>query len=240
MPSSLKVIETRIIKKDHGKRSWVDIRLPSLNLYLTLAGKWRPPVRKRWNVEASISRRSQKAPRRLITIGTSDSRWHGKWTSDYILSLRDLRLLDLIEDEQKDAKVLVNLSVEKHASFGLSIFGRITTSFTRKCSNCSSPYCREINTSFNVWVLTSNRLSHATELPEIGGDDPSVIYVKPGYEAHLDQLIQDTLRLTTSVKDTCSELCEKSEPTLQYIGGPKAASVDKRWCRLLELKNKNR
>ncbi|KAL3718719.1 hypothetical protein ACJRO7_003782 [Eucalyptus globulus] len=196
------------------------------------AGKWRPPVRKRWNVEASISRRSQKAPRRLITIGTSDSRWHGKWTSDYILSLRDLRLLDLIEDEQKDAKVLVNLSVEKHASFGLSIFGRITTSFTRKCSNCSSPYCREINTSFNVWVLTSNRVSHATELPEIGGDDPSVIYVKPGYEAHLDQLIQDTLRLTTSVKVRIQHE--------HNIGGPKAASVDKRWCRLLELKNKNR
>ncbi|KAI6669478.1 hypothetical protein NL676_004363 [Syzygium grande] len=190
-------------------------------------GKWRPLVSKRWSINASISR-SQKAPRRLITIGTSDRRWHGKWTCDYILSLRDLRLLDLVEDDQKDTKVFVNLSIEKHASFGLSIDGTITTSFTRKCSNCSSPYCREINTSFNVWVLTSNRVSHATKVPEIGGDDPSVIYVKPGYEAHLDPLIQDTLRLTTSVKDTCSESCEKSEPTIQYIGGPKAASVDKR------------
>lgn len=61
---------------------------------------------------AQISR-SQKAPRRLITIGTSDRRWHGKWTCDYILSLRDLRLLDLVEDGQKDTKVFVNLSIEK-------------------------------------------------------------------------------------------------------------------------------
>ncbi|XP_030526768.1 large ribosomal RNA subunit accumulation protein YCED homolog 2, chloroplastic isoform X2 [Rhodamnia argentea] len=204
-------------------------------------GKWHPPpVSKRRNIDASISRRSQKGPRHLITIGTSDRRWHGQWTCNYVVSLRDLRLSDLVEDEQKDAKVLINLSIEKHAGFGLSIDGRITTSFTRKCSNCSSPYCREMNTSFNVWILTSHRVGHATELPEIGGDDPSVIYVKPGYEAHLDQLIRDTLRLTTSVKDTCSESCEKSEPTLQYIGGPKAASVEKRWCRLLELKNTNR
>jgi len=27
-----------------------------------------------------------------------------------------------------------------------------------------------------------------------------VIYVKPGYEADLDSLVQDTIRLTTSVK----------------------------------------
>lgn len=69
--------------------------------------------------------------------------------------------------------------------------------------------------------------------------------MKPGFEADLDSLIQDTIRLTTSVKvlvhilflyrekrsrkkkkmidtdfilflqETCSESCEKSEPKLQ-------------------------
>ncbi|KAJ0096173.1 hypothetical protein Patl1_15853 [Pistacia atlantica] len=95
----------------------------------------------------------------------------------------------------------------QHASFGFSVDGRIISSFTRKCSNCSSPYCRE------------------------------VIYVKPGYQAELDSLVQDTIRLTTTVKDTCSESCEKSDPKIQYIGAQNTASVDKRWGRLLELRN---
>ncbi|XP_050230906.1 large ribosomal RNA subunit accumulation protein YCED homolog 2, chloroplastic [Mercurialis annua] len=183
--------------------------------------------------------KTKKNPRRLITISTGDSKWHGKWNCDYLISLRDLNLEDLIEeDEQKDAEVSVNLSIQKHASFGFSVDGRIVTSFTRKCSNCSSPYCRQIDTSFNVWVLPSNNKHNGDELqlPEIGGDDPSVIYVKPGSEANLDSLVQDTIRLTTSVKDSCSESCEKSEPKLHYIGRQNAASIDKRWSRLLELK----
>lgn len=185
-----------------------------------------------------ISKKNSRAPRRLVTISTADGRWQGKWTSDYLLSLQDLKLEDLIEDEQRDAEVSVNLSVQKHAGFGFSVDGRIITSFTRKCSNCFSPYCRKIDTTFNVWVLPS-RANREVHLPDIGGDDPSVIYVKPGYEADLDSLIQDTLRLTTSVKDTCSESCEKSKPKLIHIGGQKAASIDKRWSILLELKKGN-
>nr|POF24821.1 hypothetical protein CFP56_49075 [Quercus suber] len=161
-----------------------------------------------------IKRKSSRNPRRMIKISTSDGRWQGEWTCDYLLSLKDLRLQDLVEDEhKKDAQVFINLTIHKHASFGLSVDGRILTSFTRKCSICASPYCREIDTTFNV------------------------IYVKPGYEADLDSLVQDTIRLTTSVKDTCSELCERSNPTLQYIGGQYAGSSDKRWSRLLELRN---
>ncbi|KAE8667690.1 pentatricopeptide repeat-containing protein [Hibiscus syriacus] len=179
--------------------------------------------------------------RRLITISTADGRWHGTWSCDYLVSLKDLNLADLIEDDaQRDAQVSINLCIQKHASFGLSVDGRIITSFTRKCSICSSPYCRQIDTNFNVWVLASNKDHDAThQLPEIGGDDPSVIYVKPGYEANLDSLIQDTIRLTTSTRDICSEACRKSEPTLSYIGKRNAASIDKRWCRLLELRNAN-
>lgn len=53
-------------------------------------------------------------PRRLITISTGDGRWHGKWDSEFLVSLRDLRLGDLVEDDhKKDALVSVKLSVEK-------------------------------------------------------------------------------------------------------------------------------
>ncbi|XP_022733099.1 large ribosomal RNA subunit accumulation protein YCED homolog 2, chloroplastic isoform X2 [Durio zibethinus] len=144
----------------------------------------------------------RSSPSRLITISTADGRWHGTWNCDYLVSLKELNLDDLVEDdEQKDAQVSINLCIHKHASFGLSVDGRILTSFTTKCSICSSPYCREIDTNFNVWVLASNKDHGAThQLPEIGGDDPSVIYVKPGYEANLDSLIHDTIRLTTSSK----------------------------------------
>ncbi|XP_022153177.1 large ribosomal RNA subunit accumulation protein YCED homolog 2, chloroplastic isoform X2 [Momordica charantia] len=186
-------------------------------------------------------RRSSKPPRRrLITISTSGSRWQGKWSCDYLLSLQDLSLEDLVEDEHnKDANVFINLCIEKHASFGFTVDGKIVTSFTRKCCTCSSPYCREINANFNVLVLSSNRANREIHLPEIGCDDPSVIYVKPGLEADLDSLVRDTIRLTTSTKDTCSESCEKSQPTVQYIGAQNAASIDKRWSRLLELKKSN-
>ncbi|KAE8650911.1 large ribosomal RNA subunit accumulation protein YCED homolog 2, chloroplastic [Cucumis sativus] len=186
-----------------------------------------------------ISLRSNKTTRRLITISTAGSRWQGKWTCDYLLSLRDLNLEDLVEDENKNAHVFINLCIEKHASFGFTVDGRINTSFTRKCCACSSPYCREINANFNVLVLSSNRANREIHLPDIGGDDPSVIYVKPGLEADLDSLVRDTIRLTTSTKDTCSEMCEKSQPTVQYIGAQNAASIDKRWSRLLELRKSN-
>ncbi|XP_055804091.1 large ribosomal RNA subunit accumulation protein YCED homolog 2, chloroplastic [Solanum dulcamara] len=184
-----------------------------------------------------ITKRSKKGCKRLVTISSSDGRWRGEWNCDYIFSLRDLQLEDLAEDGQTDTQVSIQLSIHKHAGFGLSVDGRIITSFTRKCSNCSSPYCREIDTSFKVWVLPSSRDKGCTdELPLLSWDDPSVIYVKPGFEAGLDSLIQDTIRLTTSVKETCSESCEKSEPKLQPLGKQNAASIDRRWSRLLELK----
>ncbi|KDP30617.1 hypothetical protein JCGZ_16700 [Jatropha curcas] len=124
-----------------------------------------------------ITKKSYRNPRRLITISTADGRWHGNWTCEYLLSLRDLHLQDLIEDEQKDADISINLTIQKHAGFGLSVDGRIITSFTRKCSNCSSPYRREIDTNFNVWVLPSKKDNDAIQLPEIGGDDPSLSYL---------------------------------------------------------------
>ncbi|RWR90438.1 large ribosomal RNA subunit accumulation protein YCED 2, chloroplastic isoform X3 [Cinnamomum micranthum f. kanehirae] len=116
------------------------------------------------------SRKRSRTPRRLITISTTDGRWQGQWTNDYIFSLRQLQLEDLAEEGQKDTEVSIHLAIQKHTGFGFSVDGRIITSFTRKCSNCFSPYCRE------------------------------VIYAKPGSEVDLDSLIQETLRLTTSVK----------------------------------------
>ncbi|KAH0698492.1 hypothetical protein KY284_012707 [Solanum tuberosum] len=179
-----------------------------------------------------ITKRSKKP---LVRISSSDGKWHGEWNCDYIFTLGDLQLEDLAEET--DTPLSIQLSIHKHAGFGLSVDGTIITSFTTKCSNCSSPYCREIHTSFKVWILPSTRDKGCTDqLPLLGWDDPSVIYVKPGLEADLDSLIQDTLRLATSVKETCSESCEKSEPKLQPLGKQNAASIDRRWSRLLELK----
>ncbi|KAK1552748.1 hypothetical protein Q3G72_022874 [Acer saccharum] len=169
------------------------------------------------NMNMNIHSRKKQRRRRLITVSTSDGKWHGNWNSDYRVSLQDLGLQDLVEVEVEvdHPLVSVNLCVQKHASFGFSVDGRIITSFTRKCTNCCSPYCRQIDANFNV------------------------IYIKPGNEADLDSLVQETIRLATTVKDTCSESCEKSEPTMHYIGPQNTASVHKRWGRLLELKNAN-
>ncbi|KAL7000963.1 hypothetical protein U1Q18_002114 [Sarracenia purpurea var. burkii] len=194
----------------------------------------------RRNEFSLISKKNQRIPRRLVTISTSaDGRWNDKWSCDHVFTLQQLQLQDLAEEEenQRSTQVTVSLSIEKHASFGLSVDGRIITSFTRKCSNCSSPYSRKIDTEFNVWILPSSRHSRTSQLPQIGGDDPSVIYVKPGSEADLDSLIQDTIRLATSVKETCSESCQKSQPKMQNVGEQKAASTEMQWSRLLELKN---
>ncbi|EEF31251.1 conserved hypothetical protein [Ricinus communis] len=156
-----------------------------------------------------------RTPRSLISISTADGKWHGKWNCDYLLSLQDLQLEDLIEDEQKDAEVSISLCIQKwmEGSSHLSPENAATAllhSAERLIPTSMSGFCHPTKTM--------------------------VIYVKPGYEANLDSLIQDTIRLTTSVKDICSESCEKSEFTLQYIGGQNAASIDKRWSRLLELK----
>ncbi|KAK2435018.1 hypothetical protein P8452_32004 [Trifolium repens] len=187
-----------------------------------------------------IGKNTSRATRRLITISPADGKYNGEWTSNHHVSLRDLHLQDLIEaedDPRKNAQVVVSLSIQKHASFGLSVDARITTSFTSKCSNCSSPYCRQIDAKFNVWVLRdTTREKRKTPLPEIG-DDPYVIYTRPGFEVELDSIVQDAIRLNSAVNDTCSELCEKSEgTTIQYTIGQSQASFDKRWSRLLELK----
>lgn len=177
--------------------------------------------------------------KRLITLSPSEGKWNGSWNTHYNVSLRDLHLQDLVEDDgPTNPRVAVDLSVQRHASMGLSVDGKILTSFSRKCSICSSAYPRLIDTTFTVWILPSSRENRASTLPDIGGDDPSVIYVRPGYEANLDSLVQDTIRLTTYAQDICSDSCKKSEPTLHYVGETNTASVQKRWSRLLELKKK--
>uniref|UniRef100_A0A803R9R2 Uncharacterized protein n=1 Tax=Cannabis sativa TaxID=3483 RepID=A0A803R9R2_CANSA len=90
------------------------------------------------NKEISMSLKSRSSnhgmapipipPRRLITISTGDGRWQGKWDSEFLVSLQDLRLTDLVETEDnddhhrrprhhKDALVSVKLKVEKVTSF---------------------------------------------------------------------------------------------------------------------------
>ncbi|KAH0456448.1 hypothetical protein IEQ34_014355 [Dendrobium chrysotoxum] len=151
------------------------------------------------------SMKSGRTSRRLITISTSCGKWQGQWNCDYLLSLRELQLADLAEEGDKNAEVLVSLSIQKHTGFGFSVDGRIVTSIKGKCSCCFSSYYRE------------------------------VIYVKPGSEADLDSVVQDTIRLIASTKDTCSESCEKSAITWQCTA--KKRTYDQRWSQLLELKN---
>ncbi|XP_061342144.1 large ribosomal RNA subunit accumulation protein YCED homolog 2, chloroplastic [Gastrolobium bilobum] len=212
--------------------------LSQFHTYNNNDARFTASTKRKYNLHSPlIGKNTSKGARRLITISPGDSKYHGDWTCDYLVSLHDLQLQDLIEvedDPHKDAQVFINLSIQKHASFGLSVDGRVMTSFTRKCSNCFSPYCRQIDTKFNVWVL----MARDKQLPDIGGD-PNVIYARPGYEVDLDSLVQDAIRLNSSVKDTCSDLCEKSEYTVQYTTGQSRASVDKRWSRLLELKKSN-
>ncbi|KAK9691391.1 hypothetical protein RND81_09G194400 [Saponaria officinalis] len=193
-------------------------------------------IRSAKKIEAPlIAKRVSKSGRRAVTIPASTGRWPGKWTCEYVISLKDLQLHDLAEDGCYGTEVFVTLSLQKHTGFGLSVYGRVITNIARKCASCSTPYSRKIDTSMSVWVLPDGGDDTST-IPEIGGDDPSVIYVKPGCEAELDSLIQDTIRLQVAVKETCSERCEKSEPKLHYIGAQKTASLDQRWSRLLHLR----
>lgn len=50
------------------------------------------------------------------------------------------------------------------------------------------------------------------------------------------QVVPIVLHLYYFLQDTCSELCEKSEYTIQFTTGQSEASIDRRWSRLLELK----
>lgn len=185
----------------------------------------------------------KKLKSRLVTVSPSDGRWHGKWNCDYTFSLRQLlHQQDVPDDVDKDADVYVTLCIQKHAGLGMSVEGRMKTCFTRKCCNCCTPYLRQIDTTFKAWILPSRNSIKKTDddnqlLPDIGGDDPSVIYVKLGCEADLDSLLQDTIYLATSIRETCSEACENAEPKLNHLGAQNAASFDKRWYKLLELKN---
>ena len=62
-----------------------------------------------------ITKRASKS-RRVITIPATTGRWPGKWTCEYLISLKDLQLDDLAEDGRKDTEVFVSLSLQKVAS----------------------------------------------------------------------------------------------------------------------------
>ncbi|KAL8520635.1 hypothetical protein ACS0TY_011248 [Phlomoides rotata] len=173
----------------------------------------RPVTVRASSNQSSPMVQKKKMKPRLMSISSSDGKWRGKWNSDYIFSLQDLQLHHLLDDEAADTSVFINLCIQKHAGLGLSVEGKIATCFMTKCCNCCSPYLRQINTTFNVWILQSTRTTKDSshQLPDIGGDDPS---------------------------ETCSESCEKSEPKLHHLGARNTASIEKRWYKLLELKKK--
>lgn len=100
-----------------------------------------PPEEKR------AARKAPRAPRRLITISTSDGKWHGEWNCDYMFTLRELGVADVAEGGQGDSKVLISLVIHKvgllvaiSSSSSSSRFGGMTCSFRgRRLGNCSTP-----------------------------------------------------------------------------------------------------
>ncbi|TVU15133.1 hypothetical protein EJB05_38638 [Eragrostis curvula] len=196
------------------------------------------PLKKVRVTQQSIRRSRRRgaggARQSLVSVGTA--RGGGdQWSSDFDLTLRQLHLDDLVEDGQSDADVLVRLLVQQHTQFGMSIKGRVVTSFRKICDSCSSPYCTNIDEQFDLTVLSSSR-KNQSGLPELGDTDPSVIYVRPGEEIDLDSVIQETVRLTAAAKSSCSEACEKSTVVWQYSGKQKPVSSSQRWSKLLDLK----
>ncbi|KVH95807.1 hypothetical protein Ccrd_002138 [Cynara cardunculus var. scolymus] len=69
----------------------------------------------RYTLSASIQRNQiPLVGRRLIRISTAEGKWQGNWNADYNFSLRDLRLDDLVEDDDpNDARVFVSLSIHR-------------------------------------------------------------------------------------------------------------------------------
>ncbi|GJN26981.1 hypothetical protein PR202_gb14952 [Eleusine coracana subsp. coracana] len=157
------------------------------------------------SIRRSRRRGTGGARQSLISVGTA--RGGGdQWSSDFDLTLRQLRLDDLVEDGERDAQVLVRLIVQ------------------------------QIDEKFDLTVLSSSR-KNQSGLPELGDNDPSVIYVRPGEDIDLDSVIQETVRLTASAKSSCSEACEKSTVVWQYSGKQKTkSSSSQRWSKLLDLK----
>ncbi|KAF0893435.1 hypothetical protein E2562_025233 [Oryza meyeriana var. granulata] len=191
---------------------------------------------KQTEITQSLKRSRRRGPgsrQSLVSVGTSCG-GGDQWSSDFDLTLRQLHLGDLIEDGQNDADVLVHLLVQQHTQFGMSIKGRVVTSFSKICDSCSSPYCAKIDEQFNLTVLSSTR-KEQSGLPDIGDSDPSVIYVRPGAEVDLDSVIKETIRLTASAKGSCSEACEKSTVVWQY-GSNQKKRYSQRWSKLLDLK----
>lgn len=69
--------------------------------------------------QTKIAKNMSRAARRLITISPADGKYHGDWTCDYLVSLRDLQLQDLIEvedDPRKNAQVFIKLYIQKVVS----------------------------------------------------------------------------------------------------------------------------
>ncbi|KAL0409162.1 UNVERIFIED_CONTAM: Large ribosomal RNA subunit accumulation protein YCED2, chloroplastic [Sesamum radiatum] len=187
----------------------------------------------------------KKSKARLITISPSDGRWHGKWNSDYTFSIQELQLHDLPDDVQKDTDVSVALSIQKiNTTFKVWILPS-----TRQIRDYSSHHHQLPDIGADDPSVNLDNICHlvfisyaavCTEFAREKLNDElnmvQVIYVKPGYEANLDPLIQDNIRLATSVEETCSESCNNTQPKLHHLGARNRASIERRWHKLLELK----
>ncbi|KAM3388322.1 hypothetical protein ACQJBY_010850 [Aegilops geniculata] len=258
---AVRLLPNPITAQLRGRRSHGRCRSLAVHAQLPTEDDYPAESPKRVQVTQSLRRSRRRGAggrQSLISVGTS--RGGGdQWSSDFELTLRQLRLDDLIEDGQSDADVLVHLLVQQvtetenmhraseqltdsceifvcfqHTQFGMSIKGRVVTSLTKICDSCSAPYCTKIDEQFDMTVLSSSRKDQSG-LPEIGDSDPSVIYVKPGTEIDIDSSIRETIRLTASAKSSCSEACEKT-PVVWKRAGDQKKRYSQTWSKLLDLK----
>lgn len=59
---------------------------------------------------------NSRTVKRLITLSPSEGKWNGSWNTHYNVSLRDLHLQDLVEDNgPTNPRVAVDLSVQRVA-----------------------------------------------------------------------------------------------------------------------------
>ena len=51
-------------------------------------------------------------------------------------------------------------AMHQHTGFGLSVDGRVITSITRKCSSCSSPFCRKVHCNCQIIIQLNDPKSN--------------------------------------------------------------------------------
>ncbi|KAJ7537758.1 hypothetical protein O6H91_11G021200 [Diphasiastrum complanatum] len=197
------------------------------------------------NQNASGRKRGRRAVGRglpaIITIKRSDGTWLNSWVAEQVTTLKELGVNDMAANTAEGNRaesqdVGVALKVQK-TGWGFFVNGQVTVSVSRRCSGCSISFMREVDAPFQAWLTpTRDSFSHPQGIGE-DNDDPTVLYFPPSEEtADLTDIVRDTLHLSLSAKDTCSNTCANSGPRKWHSVSEK--KMDSSWLPLLAIKSK--